>query len=119
MRNDVKGYWRKTLVFGFAESVAHELVDRIVDIYRTAEIHERLFKSRRLSYRAGETKSACASISVKTRGVQARRQHWAVSSDNQHGPRHTSGLERRASARGRRRHLKGSTCPRTDLSRWI
>ena len=35
MRNDVTGYWNKALGFGFAEPVTRDLIDRVIDFYKS------------------------------------------------------------------------------------
>ena len=35
MRNDVTGYWNKALGFGFAELVTRDLIDRVIDFYKS------------------------------------------------------------------------------------
>src|SRR6478735_7711078 len=35
MRNDPAGYWSKALGFGFAEPVTRDLIDRVIDFYKS------------------------------------------------------------------------------------
>ena len=68
MRNDVTGYWNKALGFGFAEPVTRDLIDRVIDFYKSERSPRAVLQIAPEVLPTTGTRFVEATISAGTRG---------------------------------------------------